>query len=52
MNFVKVNKPQVPRLGDRSSIVKIIKSQCNGSEWPRKDNATFFGTLDVGERDG
>lgn len=28
-----------------------IADQCNGSEWPRRANASFFGTLDVGERD-
>ena len=46
------NTIEYPRNGYRSRSLGIKKSLCSGAEWPRKANASFFGTLDVGEFDG
>tara|TARA_Y100000004_G_C8856092_1_gene386911 strand:- start:166 stop:324 length:159 start_codon:yes stop_codon:yes gene_type:complete len=49
MKVITVNNAQVPRSGVRAFGLKLLSPQCNGSEWGRKSNASFFGTLDVGE---
>ena len=46
------NTMAVPRLGWRARLVGLKESLCTGAEWTRKSNASFFGTLDVGEFDG